>query len=161
MSEANELYEIVSKTYNGLECSDSDFEYTVAVVDLDLERIVDQPGMSVSKLVRSCEKIRELQELFADCSDSGVLIGATLGVTIGGVKSSDGISTRRVLHFEVSVQCGGKFCNESIDGRALKIATRDEVLSSDSCDAFPILEFLGDAGLEDSDPGDFYTSGDN
>jgi hypothetical protein len=161
MPEVNELYEAVSKTYAGFENQVCDAEYTVLVAEFDATRIDGDDAEAVADTARTIEKIRELQELFkTDCS-SGQLIGAALAVTVCGPQFKAPGTGRRVLHFEVSIEFGGKFCDESFEGRALQIAVADAELPNDQSRCFPLLEFLGDAGTEDSDPSDFYAPEDN
>lgn len=161
MSEANKLYEALSKTYAGLENPVCDAEYTVAIAEFDTTRIDGDDAEAIADTARTLEKIGELQELFKTGCPPGNVVGASLAVTVCGPQFSAPGTDRRVLHFEVSVEFGGKFCDESFEGRALKISVADAVVPPDQTRYFPILEFLGDAGTEDSDPSDFYSPGDN
>lgn len=161
MPEANKLYETLSKTYAGLENPVTDAEYTIAVAEFDATRDDGDDDFIIAETAKTVEKIGELQELFKADSSTGKLIGATLAVTVCGPQSGVVGSNRRVLHFEVSIECGGEFCDESIEGRALKIAVDDADGPLISSRYFPILEFLGDAGTGDSDPSDFYAPRNN
>jgi len=161
MSEASELYEALSKTYAGLEAVDPDFEFTILCVEFEPKAVDRVPREHVTEHVETYFAIRDLQGLFEDSIHAGNLLGATLAVTCGRNQSCHGGSQRRVLHFEISVESIGEFRDDSFEGRALKIAADNAVVPGDSTRSFPLLEFLGDAGTEESDPSDFYAPGDN